>query len=528
MYKNKLTLSFILSQIVFCLLLAGHLYNIASTFQLKLQANGALLSGPVIQEGFGSDLQASRASWPSQKDLILLGNSGQEPEPFISPLGGSLQRLDAPAAILYAPQLDALIWQRDAYKPRPAASMTKLMSAYLASEYLAEQGLSGEELLKISYDGSAAARPFDASVAYLREGMELSWNELLAQLIIGSANDAAYSLAIAVAGSVEDFVGQMNAKAAAMGLEDQMRFVDPDGWDAGNLISPYAMSQLAAKYIEDFPENLVKWHSKPELAIPWSARAVKRNTNLLLSLFQGVDGLKTGFTYAAGFNFCATAEQKQGGQDLRLISVVMGIEDTNISRGLQRRAEQAAALLDWGYRHLSYFANPRWQLRYSLGREAGAKSLELSAAPEMNTWLWQDEPRSKGLATKQEAAQAGEEGSLRNYEFLVQIRSSDLSKALLLYSPSLFATMGRAAIDDANLAAAGKKLHIGSISLIKNQELLGRSLLGLTPQEGASNLGAWDRLSYLLLAYSSTWFWPEGQEYRWQGSVGEHGVENEQ
>ncbi|WGK69164.1 serine hydrolase [Candidatus Haliotispira prima] len=282
-----------------------------------------------------------------------------------------LDRFKAPGAVLYVLPVDSgedsshsqpgrILWQRDAQTPRPTASMTKLMSLLLVQEFLRERGIDINELCRVPPGGAAEQRPIDAAVAGLKEGQELSWAELLSYAIVASANDAIYALAILVgqelgqksgqklepapAGNrpVQSFVAQMNRRAGELQLKTAY-FVDPDGWSEEDRISPLDMARLAAFYSARFPEALV-WHRLGQVEIDGR---IKYNTNLLLPYYPELEGLKTGFTYEAGFNFTATARR----DNRRYIAVVMGLSASDIRQGLRRRAAEAEALLDWGLKN---------------------------------------------------------------------------------------------------------------------------------------------------------------------------------
>ncbi|MEM9424344.1 MAG: serine hydrolase [Spirochaetota bacterium] len=297
--------------------------------------------------------------------LLLLGKSPspqKSPALADAPIFGDSDSspLSAPGAILYAVpaapedfnafhnRRGQILWQRDAYTPRSTASMTKLMSLFLVLEHL--RGRDLQELQTVPRNGSAARQPPDAAVAGLQEGRERSWEELLVYVIVVSAKDAIQTLAILVsreqdanprlseAEALQYFVRRMNSRAAELGLASA-RFVDTGGWSPENRISPQDMARLAAIYSHQFPQTRT-WHQQTSVR---PGKRQKNNTNLLLPYYPEVEGLKTGFTYEAGFNFVAVARRR----NWRYIAVVMGIEAPSVGQGLQRRAAEAEALLNW-------------------------------------------------------------------------------------------------------------------------------------------------------------------------------------
>ena len=320
-------------------------------------------------------------------------------------LHSAVEQITAPGAALYAVRQGGvsplerswsagqLLWQRDATTARPTASMAKLMSLLLVQEILQRQGVNVEELRRVPSLAAATERPFDAAVAGLKAGEWHSWAKLLSYSIIISANDAIYALAILAEREVARegqqlgetealarFVARMNRRATALGLESA-QFVDPDGWSEDDLISPLDMAHLAAYYVHSFPQALA-WHRQQEVEVLGRR---KRNTNLLLAHYPEIDGLKTGFTYEAGFNF--TAELRRG--DWRLIAVLMGIRANDVTRGLKRRAAEAEALLDWGLRNFAPLsaAVPSPQLELEDEPPVSAQgSSELQPASLNNVW----------------------------------------------------------------------------------------------------------------------------------------------
>ena len=277
-----------------------------------------------------------------------------------------------------------ILWQRKSYTARPTASMTKVMSLLLALEYL--DGKDINETIIVPQEGAAARRPFDAAVVGLVAGQKLTWADLLAYAIVASANDAIYALAVLIgqrqsqannnqtlgeSAALAYFVRLMNQRAMELGLSSA-HFVDPDGWSKDDRISPFDMARLAAYYSAKFPQAL-RWHRQQHITIGANPRQKrqKANTNRLLPHYREVEGLKTGFTYEAGFNFTAIARRG----NWRYIAVVMGIENKNVQQGLLRRAAEAETLLDWGLRNFY----PLESFRESFATGVEAKFNQLNA-----------------------------------------------------------------------------------------------------------------------------------------------------
>ncbi len=313
--------------------------------------------------------------------LLFLGGAGLFPQTLREKKEDLNLRLSARAALLMDYDTGRVLYEKNGNAPLPPASMTKVMTLFLVYDKLAEGLIQREEKIKIDAIGSSFSRPPGSSLMNLEEGQEVSILELMRGLAIASGNDAAYALANYLGPGVTAFVTQMNEKATFLGLQTTY-FVDPDGLSASNKVTPWEFAVLARAYIQNYPEALGELHSIPTMAYPLthnlvdpnknyriSTARVKRNTNRLLGNYEGIDGLKTGYTGASGFNFTATASRGS----IRLISVVMGIYSPgNYGLGLTSRADQARILLDFGFDNYQEEALPPPmipEIRVFYGRE---------------------------------------------------------------------------------------------------------------------------------------------------------------
>jgi D-alanyl-D-alanine carboxypeptidase (penicillin-binding protein 5/6) len=221
-------------------------------------------------------------------------------------------------------------------RPGAPASMTKMMLALLVMESVKE----GQLALTDPVQTSRVASKMGGSQVYLKEGESFSVEEMLAALLIGSANDAAAALAERLTGSVEATVQRMNDRAAALKLS-QTKFgsvhgLPPGPGQAGDITTPRDMARLGQELLK-YPE-IVRWTGTPEAPFRGGS-FILRNSNKLIGHFAGADGIKTGHFREAGYNVAVTA--KRG--SLRLIAVVMGAP-TN-----QARFTEAARLLGEGF-----------------------------------------------------------------------------------------------------------------------------------------------------------------------------------
>lgn len=264
--------------------------------------------------------------------------------------------LHARSAVLYDFATGRILYGKEPDMAIPPASMTKLVTLYLGWQYL-EEGGSPDEKVEITPVGSAFSRPEGSSLMLLEEGQNVTFMEIMKGLAVASGNDAAYALAEHISGNPGIFVGKMNNLMSSLGYT-RMHFVDPDGWSAGNSVTAGEYASFAADYIRRFPRSLEMIHSlrtftypEPENMTGGMARIstprIKENTNILLGKVEGVDGLKTGYIDESGFNFTATA--KRG--ITRFIAVIMGIVDVPYLEGIQLRADEADALLEYGFRN---------------------------------------------------------------------------------------------------------------------------------------------------------------------------------
>lgn len=218
------------------------------------------------------------------------------------------------------------------------ASLTKIMTAYLAFAAVRDKKLDLNQLVTVSthawkVDG-------DSSKMFIEPSMPVRVQDLLYGLIVQSGNDAAVALAEAVAGTEGAFVALMNQEAQRMGLKST-RYANPHGLPhPDNFSTARDLSVLATRLINDFPE-LYKIYSTKSFTYN---KITQPNRNRLLWLDPTVDGMKTGHTQAAGYCLIATAKRPNGASgERRLVSVVLGTESDSM------RAQESQKLLNWGF-----------------------------------------------------------------------------------------------------------------------------------------------------------------------------------
>jgi D-alanyl-D-alanine carboxypeptidase (penicillin-binding protein 5/6) len=228
--------------------------------------------------------------------------------------------------------------ERNADAPEDPASLTKLMTAYVAIEAVKQKKLALDQHVPVSVR-AWNERKGDPSLMFIDTTMSPTVDELLHGLIIQSGNDAAVALAEAAGGTVEGFVDMMNRQAQAWGLKNT-HFVNPTGITApGHHTTARDLAVIAEHVIEDEPE-FYKLYAVPE----YTYNHIRQyNRNLLLKRDPTVDGLKTGYTDAAGYCLIASAHRPFPNGERRLFSVVLG------TASKEARADEAQKLLNWGY-----------------------------------------------------------------------------------------------------------------------------------------------------------------------------------
>jgi D-alanyl-D-alanine carboxypeptidase (penicillin-binding protein 5/6) len=255
--------------------------------------------------------------------LILLLWSG------LSTAGGL--RPAVHSAILMDMTTGRILYTHNADAPLPPASITKVLSLYLADEAIREGRVRPTDPVKISRKAGRTG----GSKMFIQAGSEIPLEELLKGMAVVSANDASVAVAEHIGGNVEGFVEQMNRKARELGMERSV-FKNPNGLPArGQYTTARDMMILASNYLRRFPESL-NLHSQQYFTYQ---DITQRNRNSLLQNYPNADGLKTGWICAAGYHIVATA--KRG--NTRLIAVVMGAKTSAI------RAREAEKLLDEGF-----------------------------------------------------------------------------------------------------------------------------------------------------------------------------------
>lgn len=239
------------------------------------------------------------------------------------------------SAILMDFDTGEILYSKNASEVLPPASMTKIMSMLLIMERIDNKTLSLNDEVTISEN----AANMGGSQVFLQAGETYKVEELLKGIAIASGNDAVVAMAEKVSGSVSDFVALMNEKAKSLGLTNT-KFLNPHGLDTeGHVTTAHDMAIIARELIKHtsilkFTSIYEDYLKKNDGSSIWLV-----NTNKLVRFYDGVDGLKTGFTKNAGYCLTSTAKKN----NTRFITVVMGAETSD------KRSSDTVNMLNYGF-----------------------------------------------------------------------------------------------------------------------------------------------------------------------------------
>ncbi len=242
---------------------------------------------------------------------------------------------NAKSAILIEASTGEIIYEKNAHEKLVPASMTKMMSMLLIVENIEKGVIGWDDMVTVSEHASSMG----GSQILLETNEKMSVKDLFKGIAVASGNDAVVAMAEKIAGTEEAFVGMMNNRAKELGLKDTS-FKNPHGLDTANhYSSAYDMSLIAKELVKH--EEVLKYTSIYEdyLRQNTDKEIWLVNTNKLVRFYDGVDGLKTGYTAGAGY--CLTATAKKNG--MRLIAVVMGEPDS------KTRNAEVTQMLDYAF-----------------------------------------------------------------------------------------------------------------------------------------------------------------------------------
>ncbi len=245
---------------------------------------------------------------------------------------------DAPTAILIEAKSGSILFEKNADELRAPSSMMKLMTAEVVFNAIMKGEIKLNDEYKISeYAWRKGGAPSGGSTMFAAINSRVSVDDLLHGALIQSGNDSCIALAEGISGTERDFAERMNKRARELGLT-KSTFANSNGLpDPGNKMTVRELGMLARYIIQTYPDFYKLFN---EREFTWN-KIRQQNRNPLLTMLEGADGLKTGYTKEGGYGMVGSAVQN----GMRLIVVVNGLEDPD------DRAAEAKKLLEWGFRN---------------------------------------------------------------------------------------------------------------------------------------------------------------------------------
>jgi len=231
--------------------------------------------------------------------------------------------------------------ERNADAPADPASLTKLMTAYVVFSAIRDKKISEDQILPVSLR-AWEERKGGGSLMFIEPRSTPTVSDLLRGMIVNSGNDASVALAEGVGGTLPTFIEMMNRQAQAFGLKNTV-FKNVTGLtEPGHHSSARDLAVIASRIIKDFPE-FYPIYSTRKYRFEGAPASNENNRNVLLQRDPTVDGMKTGYTEAAGYCLIASAQRDFPNGKRRLISVVLN------TTSMDARANESQKLLNWGY-----------------------------------------------------------------------------------------------------------------------------------------------------------------------------------
>jgi D-alanyl-D-alanine carboxypeptidase (penicillin-binding protein 5/6) len=262
-------------------------------------------------------------------------------------------------ALILEAETGAVLLDKFAEERIPPASMSKVMTAYLVFDYLKQGRAKLEDELPVSEQAWRTG----GSKMFVPIGSRIKIDDLLRGMIIQSGNDACVVLAEGLAGSLANFIDQMNEKAKQIGLKDS-HFANVDGLpDPDHYMTARDLATLAVRTIEDFPEYYHYYGEKD-----YNFNNINQgNRNPLLYRDIGADGLKTGHTDEAGYSLLASVKRDKR----RVILVLNGLPS------MKARGTESERLIEWAFREYNDY-----QL-FAVGDKVDDAEVWLGAEPKV-------------------------------------------------------------------------------------------------------------------------------------------------
>ncbi len=322
---------------------------------------------------------------PAQKTFLNLSLDESYPERknLLHPLPYQTEPAElniwAKSAIAVNVENGCVIYEKNADEIIPPASMTKLFVMYVIMEEIEKGNASLSDIVPLPPETWAANQPPHSSLMFLGKNQKATLEEIITGLDVCSGNDAATAIALYLFGNVSVFVEKINQLAEEFNLENT-HFFDASGYSEKNTTTAREMASFARKYIERFPETLYKFHSVPGFKYPKEENLApedkplptryqdfsqgipqniympiyQKNTNPLLGILEGCDGLKTGYIEESGYNLALTAKR----ENMRILSVTMGGPGKNQNEGQSGRIHDGTEIMEWAFRTFKNYRNP--------------------------------------------------------------------------------------------------------------------------------------------------------------------------
>ncbi len=247
--------------------------------------------------------------------------------------GAKAVEVSAPSALLMERDTGTILFAKDEHRALEPASVTKVMTLLLTMEAIDSGALHYDDVIT----ASAHACSMGGSQIWLKEGEQLTVDEMLKAVCVVSANDCAVALAEQIAGSEDAFVERMNQRAQELGMADT-HFENATGLPAaGHVTSAYDIALMSRELIAHHPD--IRRYTTIWMDTLRDGASSLVNTNKLIRFYDGATGLKTGSTSTAGYCLSATAER----DGMELIAVILKGATS------AQRFEDAKALLSYGF-----------------------------------------------------------------------------------------------------------------------------------------------------------------------------------
>jgi len=270
----------------------------------------------------------------------------------VQPGLAAVPQFDTPAPVAYMEDMSSgsILYQKDADRRMPPASLAKMMTVYVAFDLIKKGELKLDQQFEMQPETWKKWHS-QGSTMFLSAGEKVSVADLLYGIVTLSGNDACVVLAEGISGTEPAFVERMNRDAEKIGLKNS-HFGTSNGWPDGGVtyVTARDLAALAKATINNYPDLYKKFYSRPDFT--WgktlgAGAAIKQeNRDPLLGRVAGADGLKTGHTEEAGYGFTGSAIQN----GRRLVMVLAGLGTYG------QRSEESVKFMNWGFR--SWQAKP--------------------------------------------------------------------------------------------------------------------------------------------------------------------------